>query len=163
MDQVLFAIVLWIHLFFAIIFIGGSFFIWIVVWPSSFDLAEDEKFRTKIVGTMSKRFALFTNISVGILIVTGLNLAYQMFGTTPDLLSTIGGQILFAKVVVVAVALGIMYYNNMGHAKKIKSLVEENKMDEVSKLRKRAHLFSFLTLGLLVIVTILASLLQVFA
>ena len=163
MDQVLFAIVLWIHLFFAIIFIGGSFFIWIVVWPSSFDLAENEKFRTKIVGTMSKRFAFFTNISVGILIVTGLNLAYQMFGTTPDLLSTIGGQILFAKVVVVAVALGIMYYNNMGHAKKIKLLVEENKMDEVSRLRKRAHLFSFLTLGLLVIVTILASLLQVFA
>ncbi len=162
MDQFLVAFVLWLHLFFAIIFIGGSFFIWMVVWPSSFDLTQDEKYRTSIVGTMSKRFALFTNVSVLILISTGLFLAYSIMSSSHGFLGTIGGELLIAKVVAVALAIGIMYYNNLGHTKKIKKMIEEGKMNEVSILRKRAHFLSFVTLGLLVVVTILAAAMQIF-
>ena len=50
-------IILWIHIFTAIIFIGGSFFIWLVVYPESFKITDDEKLRTRIVGRIGKRFA----------------------------------------------------------------------------------------------------------
>ena len=41
------AIVLAIHIFFAILFVGGSFFIWLVVWPASYEITDDEKERTR--------------------------------------------------------------------------------------------------------------------
>ena len=65
-------IILWIHIFTAIFFIGGSFFIWLVVYPESFKITDDEKLRTRIVGRIGKRFAVFTNASIIILILTGL-------------------------------------------------------------------------------------------
>ncbi|MCL4328852.1 MAG: CopD family protein [Candidatus Thermoplasmatota archaeon] len=160
MDLLFVSIMMWIHLFTAIIFIGGSFFIWIVVWPASFELTDDEKFRTKIVGTLSKRFALFTNISVILLVISGIFLAYAEFGVNPGFINTFSGQVLSVKVVVVVIAIGIMYYNNLGHAKKIGILVREGKTEEVKRIRKTAHLLSYITLALLVLITILGAILE---
>lgn len=36
------AVVLWVHLFSAVLFVGGSFFMWIVVVPASHALTENE-------------------------------------------------------------------------------------------------------------------------
>ena len=41
MIQDLVAIVLMIHLFAAIMFIGGSFFLWVIVWPVSYKLTDE--------------------------------------------------------------------------------------------------------------------------
>jgi uncharacterized membrane protein len=157
--------ILWVHVFTAMIFVGGSFFIWLVVMPSSYKITDDEKLRTKIVGTIGKNFAFFTNISVIILILTGLynmtwylpggNYIYSLFNTT-------GGQVLFYKMVLVLAMILLMYGNNLYHGKKITSLVREGKMDEVRRIRKRTHFLSYITLLLMVIITILAVSLSYF-
>lgn len=159
MSPLLLTTILWIHLFFAIIFIGGSFFIWFALWPASFEMTSDEKQRTMIVGLASKRFARITNISVGVLIITGLLLAYGMFSQDPGLLSTGAGAVLLIKSLLVAAAIGIMYYNNLTHPKKIVRLLAEGKKGEVDKIRRRAHFLSYLTLALLVLVTVFGAVL----
>ncbi|MCL4314133.1 MAG: hypothetical protein M1454_00140 [Candidatus Thermoplasmatota archaeon] len=157
----LFSMVLWLHLFSAIVFIGGSFFIWFVVWPVSFDLSLSEKDRTMMVGKFSKRFALFTNLSVLVLIPTGLALAYFDFGLHPSL-SDPAFEILLLKAATVVVALSLMYYNNLHHAKKIVKMIMEKKMDDVAKMRKTAHFISYVTLGLLILITVFAAMIQVY-
>ncbi len=154
-------IALFLHVFFAIIFIGGSFFIWVVVWPESYKLTEDEWQRTRIVGRIAKRFAYFTHISLAVLIPTGLYLAYwYLGGKISALFTTAGGHILFVKVIVVAVDIFIIYTNNLYHGKKIMRLSREGKHEEVQRIRKITHFFSFLSLALLVVIVLLGSLLR---
>lgn len=153
-------IVLWIHLFFAIIFIGGSFFIWFVVWPASYQITDDEKFRTRIVGKIAKRFAYFTHVSIGILVVTGLYNATWYLPSPADLFTTTGGKLLFIKSVLVVVVVIMIYVNNLYHGKKIMRLAEEKKFDEMKRIRKRTHLFSYTSLGLLLVITVLAVAMQ---
>lgn len=155
-------IILWIHIFTAIFFIGGSFFIWLVVYPESFKITDDEKLRTRIVGRIGKRFAVFTNASIIILILTGLYNATWYLG--PDfihaLLYTEGGQILFVKGIVVVAMVLLMYSNNMYHGKRIMKMAQEGNMEGLKRLRKTSHLLSYITLLLMVVITILAVALQ---
>ena len=150
-------IILWVHVFTAIFFVGGSFFIWLVVMPSSYKITDDEKLRTKIVGTIGKNFAFFTNISVIILIFTGLyNMTWYLGGNYSTLYNTIQGEILLAKIILVGAMILLMYGNNMYHGKKIMSMVRDGKMDEVRKLRKISHYLSYITLFLMALITLLA-------
>lgn len=153
-------IVLWIHLFFAIIFIGGSFFIWLVVWPASYEITDDESMRTKIVGRIAKRFALFTHVSIAVLVVTGIYNATWYLQSSTSLLDTTGGLILLVKSMVVLAAIIIIYTNNLYHGKKIMALSRDKKFEEMKAMRRRTHLFSYISLALLLIITILAVALQ---
>ena len=93
-------IILWIHIFSAVIFVGGSFFIWLVVWPASYEITSDEKERTRIVGRIAKRFAYFTHVTVGILIVTGIYNATWYLNDNPSLLLSTGqGRLLLANII----------------------------------------------------------------
>ena len=154
------AIILFIHIFFAILFVGGSFFIWLVVWPTSYELTEDEKERTRIVGRIAKRFALFTHISVIVLIITGIYNATWYLGTFSALFNTTGGHLLLAKIIVVGIDIIIIYANNLYHGRKIMRLAREGKLEEVRRIRKTTHLFSFISLALLLVIVLLASALQ---
>lgn len=157
------AIALGIHLFFAIMFIGGSFFIWVVVWPASYELTEDEKERTRIVGRIAKRFAYFTHLSLTLLVLTGLYLAYgYLHGNISNLVDTTGGNILLTKIIVVGVDIVMIYTNNIYHGRKIMRLAREGKLDEVKRIRRITHAFSFISMALLVVIVALATLLQFF-
>lgn len=152
----LFVIILWMHLFAAIIFIGGSFFIWIVVWPASYDITKDESERTRIVGKIAKRFAYFTHVSLLVLVLSGVYLAYYI--SSPSVLfSTFIGNLLLAKIIVVVVMITTVYVNNLYHGKKIMRLAAQHKLEEVERVRKLTHAASFFTLGLMIVITILGA------
>jgi putative copper resistance protein D len=145
-------IVLWVHLFAAIIFIGGSFFIWLVVWPASYGLASTEAQRSIIVGRIAKRFAYFTHASIVTLVASGAYLAVPYLQSSSST-STLGGQLFLAKITVVVTMIVLLYTNNIYHGRKIMRLVAQGKLEEVKKVRRLTHLASFITLGLLVIIS----------
>ncbi|MDG6995632.1 MAG: CopD family protein [Nitrososphaerota archaeon] len=152
----LFFVALWLHLFAAIIFIGGSFFIWVVVWPASYDITKDEPERTRIVGKIAKRFAYFTHTSLAVLVLSGVYLAYYI-SSPSALFSTFIGNLLLAKITVVVVMIALVYVNNLYHGKKIMRLAAQHKLEEVARVRRLTHAASFITLGLLVMITILGA------
>lgn len=154
------AIILAVHIFFAILFVGGSFFMWLVVWPASYELTDDEKYRTRIVGRIAKKFAMFTHISVIVLIITGIYNTTWYLGSYSALFNTVGGNILLGKIVIVGIDLLIIYTNNIYHGRKIMRLSREGKIEEMQEIRKVTHLFSFISLALLLLIVFLATLLQ---
>lgn len=155
----LFALVLWLHLFSAVVLVGGSFFIWFVVWPASFQFAANEAERTKAVGKIAKRFAYFTHGSVIVLIPSGLYLAAPYLESPSSLTSTLAGQTLLAKIIIVAVTIALIYINNIYHGRKIMRLASQGKMEEMKRIRRVTHLASYITLGLLIVITILGAIL----
>ncbi|MCL4335487.1 MAG: CopD family protein [Candidatus Thermoplasmatota archaeon] len=154
--NILFLVVLWIHAFTAVFFIGGSFFIWLIVWPATFRISDDEKDRTRIIGNVGRLFGTATDISVGILIITGLFLAYEYLPSLADLTTTTGGKLLLTKGILVVVMLVIMYTNNIYHGKKIVRLSREGKTEEIKKIRKVTHMASFITLALMGAIAVIA-------
>ena len=154
-------IILWLHIFSAIIFVGGSFFIWVVVIPASYKITDDEKLRTRIVGLIGKQFALITNVFLIILILTGIyNATWYLNYNFFALYNTQGGNILLVKIVLVGAMILIMYGNNLYHGKRIMKMAREGRMDELRKLRKWSHMLSYITLGLMIAITITAVALQ---
>lgn len=158
----LFALVLWVHLFSAVVLVGGSFFIWLVVWPASFQVTTDEAARTKVVGKIAKRFAYFTHGSLVALVLSGLYLAAPYFSGPGPLLSTLEGQILTAKIAAVVSAIVMIYTNNIYHGRKITRLAAEGRFDDMKRVRHVTHIASYVTLGLLILITILGAALVAF-
>jgi putative copper resistance protein D len=158
--QLLNAIMLWIHLFSAVLFVGGSFFMWLVVVPATKMITENESERTEIVGKIAKRFGRITNHILIALILTGIYNAYWYLPNMSSLLSTYGGVLLLLKVILVIILLVFIYLHNVYFGRRIISLASENKIDELNNLRKRSRLVSAANLFLMVVILFVATLMQ---
>jgi len=66
------AVILFIYLFAATLFVGGSFFMWLVLVPASKRIASDELERSKITAAAARRFGVLTNVALVVLVVTGI-------------------------------------------------------------------------------------------
>ncbi len=146
-----------IHVLSAVFLVGSSIFVWIVVWPASY-IMSDEKLRTRFMSVMGKKFAFYTNLSVILLTITGIYLVYSV---RPDYITNFNyaisqpwGQILTIKIVTVALMYVIMYGNNLWHGKLIPKLAENGQFEKLKQVRKITHIFSFITVALMVLIVI---------
>jgi uncharacterized membrane protein len=157
MDEIA-AVVLAIHLFSAILFIGGSFFMWLVVVPVSYQLAPDEASRTELVGKIARSFAKWTNPTLAVLILTGLyNASWYLPSTTP-----LGRELLEVKVVLVGVLVLSIYVHGLYYGRTISRLARERKVDKLREVRKRSRFFSMANLALMVAIVVIVALMQVY-
>lgn len=154
--------VLWIHLFSAVIFVGGSFFIWLVVMPASHRFANDESERTQIVGKIAKDFAKITNPALVILVLTGIYNISWYLPSYQDLFAfqTYDEKVLFIKAVLVVVLIVLIYAHGLYYGKKIVKLAQERNVEGLKAVRKRSRIISFANLALMVAILILAAMLQ---
>ena len=158
--SVLDVLVLWVHLLSAVIFVGGSFFMWLVVMPSSHLITEDESERTRIVGKIAKQFGKIVNTLLIVLVVTGIYNASWYLPSTAALFDTYPGNILLAKVILVAALLALIYFHNVYFGRKIVRLAAEKKLDELKAIRRRSRVVSAANLILMLAVLLLAVMLQ---
>jgi uncharacterized membrane protein len=152
--------VLWVHLLSAVFFVGGSFFMWLVVVPSSRLISEDESERTKVVGKIAKRFGVISNMVLAVLVLTGIYNATWYLPSTGALFDTYYGNVLLAKVVLVVVLLVLIYLHNTYFGRKIVKLAAEKRFDELRALRKRSRVVSAANLALMLAILLLAVMLQ---
>ncbi len=160
MPPILDAIVLWIHLFSAVLFVGGSFFMWIVVVPASHLLTENESERTRIVGRIAKQFARIVNPALLVLAVTG---AYNMTWYLPSmgaLFDTYAGRLLLSKLFAFALLLVLLYVSNIHFGRRITRLAKEGRLEELKALRRTSRLVSFANLGLMAAILLVVALMQ---
>jgi copper resistance protein D len=154
------SIVLWIHLFSAVLFVGGSFFMWMVVVPASHLLTEDESERTRIVGKMAKRFARIVNPALLVLVATGVYNVTWYLPSMRSLFASYAGHLLLVKVSAVAALIVLIYVSNVHFGRKITKLAKEARLDELSVLRKTSRLVSFANLGLMLAILLLVAIMQ---
>jgi uncharacterized membrane protein len=123
----------------------------------------DEKQRTRFMSVMGKRYALWTNISILLLTVSGILLVFlyrpSYITNFSYSLTTQWGYVLTVKIVAVALMYIVLYGNNLWHGKMFPKLAEAGKFEELKELRKISHLLSFITVGLMVVIVIIAEVL----
>ncbi len=153
------AAVLFLHLFTAVIFVGGSFFMTLVVVPASRLITEDESQRTQIVGKIARTFGRVSIPALLVLVFSGLyNLSWYI--PLSDLLTTYYGRVLTSKIVAVGVLLVLVFVHNAFYGMKTVQLAKEGQFEELRNLRKRSRLVSYANLTLMVITLALAAALQ---
>ncbi len=151
---------LWVHLFSAVLFVGGSFFMWMVVMPASHLITQDESERTRIVGKIAKVFGKIAIATLVILVLTGIYNATWYLSSSSDLFNTSGGMILLTKSVLVVVLIVLIFLHNVYFGRRIVQLARERRIDELKILRRRSRLVSFTNLALMIVILVLAVLMQ---
>jgi copper resistance protein D len=154
------AFILSVHLLAAVFFVGGSFFMWLVVVPASRLFVRDESQRTRLVGEIAKRFGRLTTPVLVVLVLTGIYNASWYLPSVGSLLTTVTGQILLVKMVSVAALLLLIYVHNVYFGRRIVLLAREGKLGELKAIRKRSRIVSAVNLALMVVILFLAVLLQ---
>lgn len=160
-------IALYVHVVAAIIFVGGSLFIWLALMPGIKDVPEDV--RNQVVVRVTKRFGRVVDISLIVLILTGIYNATWYLG---DLgFNTLGAHILIVKAALVVVLVFTIYFNNLYLGRRISAAVREMRatQDEerreqlrarLASIRRTSHAFSYLNIALMLTVVLLAVMLQ---
>ncbi len=156
------AIITWVHLVSAAIWVGGSLFIGIVFSPLLKTMSDSVEERMKIMIRVGRRFNLIAVPSLAILVATGLYTSHALL-SRPDLLAaTSYGTFLVIKISLV-IALIITYAL---HVKIISKNVEEKimsgamKTTEIQRLRKKIIILGELTVVISVAILFFAALLD---
>lgn len=156
--QLIEVFILWLHLFSATFFVGGSFFFWFVIIPVSHLLTSDESGRTQIIGKIAKRFGKTIHLTLAILILTGLFNASWYVSSARSLLSY-PGTIFLTKIVLVIVLIVLIYVHNVYFGRKITRAAKDRNIVELRRIR-RSRLISAANLFLMAVILLLAVLMQ---
>jgi putative copper resistance protein D len=156
------AIVTWIHLIAAAIWVGGSLFIGIVFSPLLKTMTDSVEERMQIMIRVGRRFNKVAVPSLIILMITGLYTSHALIGKPELLVSTSYGTFLIIKIFLV-IALIVIYAI---HVRVIRKDVEEKIMSnqmpepEIQKLRKKIIILGEITVVLSVTILFFAALLD---
>lgn len=145
------AVVLWIHLLSAVLLVGGSLFIWLVVLPASSLIAKDESERMQIVEKLARRFGRITNVTLVVLVLSGVYNASCYLPSTGALFDTYLGTLLLVKIVLVVVLVALVYLHGLYFGRKIVRLAGERKLEELRKVRNQSRIVSAINLVLMMI------------
>jgi putative copper export protein len=156
------AIITWIHLVSAAVWVGGSLFIGAVLAPLLKKMSLSLEERIQIMVQVGRRFNKIAVPSLIILIATGLYNSQQVLISSENLLSTSYGSFLLVKILLV-IALIIAF---IIHVRIIRKDVEEKiiskKMTEeqIQKLRKKIIILGEIIVIISVAVLFFAALLD---
>lgn len=156
------AIITWIHLVGASIWVGGSLFIAIVLAPLLKTMTPSVQERLKIMITVGRRFNKIAIPALIILIGTGIYNVHQMLLRPEYLFSTSYGTFVVIKIVLV-VALIISF---AVHVRIIRKEVEQKIMQkqladaEIAKIRKKIIIVGEITVTISIAILFVAALLD---
>ena len=156
------AILTWIHLVSAAIWVGGSLFIGIVFSPLLKTMTNSLEERMQIMIRVGRRFNKIAVPSLIILMATGLYSSHVLLSKPDYLFTTNYGMFLIIKIVLVI----ILIITYAVHVRVIRKDVEEkimsNQMPEqqIQKLRKKIIILGEVTVVLSLAILFFASLLD---
>ena len=156
------AIITWIHLTSAAIWVGGSLFIGVVLAPILKTMSYSLEERLQLMIRVGRRFNKIAIPSLIILIITGVYNSHTFLSNSELLLSTSYGNILFIKIILVFLLIGTYVI----HVRIIRKDVEEKIMSkemsekQVQKLRIKIIVLGEIVVVLSVVILFLAALLN---
>jgi len=156
------AILTWIHLVAAAIWVGGSIFIGIVFSPILKTITTSTEERIQIMIKVGKRFNKVAIQALIILMITGLYNSHLLLSKPDLLMATSYGQFLTIKIVLV-IALIITYAIHVRVIRKdVEDQIMSNQMpiQQIQKLRKKIIILGEITVVLSVAILFFAALLD---
>jgi len=156
------AIITWIHLVAAAIWVGGSLFIGIVFSPLLKTMTDSLQERMQIMIRVGRRFNKVAVPSLIILMATGLYSTHMLLGKPELLFATSYGIYLTIKIILV-IALIITYVIHVRVIRKdIEDKIMSNQMSDsqIQKLRKKIIILGEITVVLSITILFFAALLD---
>ncbi len=156
------AIISWIHLISASIWVGGSIFIGIVLVPVLKTMTTSMEERLQIMIRVGRRFNKIAVPSLIILIITGVYNSHQFLSKPELLLSSSYGNFLIIKIILV-IALIIVFTVHIRIIRKDveeKILSKEMPENQIQKLRKKIIILGEATVVISIAILFMAALLD---
>lgn len=156
------AILTWIHLVSAAIWVGGSIFIGIVLSPLLKTMTDSVQERMQIMIRVGRRFNKIAVPSLAILMATGLYSSHALLARPELVAETSYGTFLVVKIALVA----LLIITYAVHVRVIRRDVEERIMsdrmpeDELQRLRRKIIVLGEVTVVLSVAILFFAALLD---
>ena len=156
------AILTWIHLVSAAIWVGGSLFIGIVFSPLLKTMTNSLQERMQIMIRVGKRFKIVAVPALIIMMVTGLYNSHLILGKPTILFETSYGQFLVIKIILVIVLIIVYAVHVRVIRKDVEEKIMSNQMSEpeIQKLRKKIIILGEITVVISLVILFLASLLD---
>ena len=156
------ALLSWIHITSAAIWVGGSLFIGAVFAPILKKMSMSVEERLQLMIKVGRRFNKIAVPALVILIVTGMYQAHLVLQKSDMLFDTSYGNVLIIKIILVAALIATYAV----HVRIIRKDVEDQIMasqiseEQLQKLRKKIIILGEITVVLSVIILFLAALLN---
>ena len=156
------ALLTWLHITSAAIWVGGSLFIGVVFAPILKKMSMPVEERIQLMVQVGRRFNKLAMPALFILIATGMYQAHLVLQKTDILYETSYGHVLIIKMVLVA-ALLITYAVHVRIIRKDvedKIIAKQMPQEQLQKLRKKIIILGEVSVVLSVIILFLASILD---
>ena len=156
------ALLTWIHITSAAIWVGGSLFIGVVFAPILKKLSIPVEERIQLMVQVGRRFNKIALPALFILIATGMYQAHLVLQKSDILYETSYGHVLIIKIILVAALLAIYAVHVRIIRKDVedKIIAKEMPQEQLQKLRKKIIILGEVTVVLSVIILFLASVLD---
>jgi len=156
------AIITWIHLIAAAIWVGGSLFIGIVFSPLLKTMTNSVEERMQIMIRVGRRFNKVAVPSLIILMATGLYSSHMLLSKPDLLVATSYGTFLIIKIILVIVLIIIYAIHVRVIRKDVEEKIMSNQMPEIEiqKLRKKIIILGEITVVISIAILFFAALLD---
>ena len=156
------AIIIWIHLISASIWVGGSIFIGIVLAPLLKTMSDSLEGRLRIMFRVGRRFNKIAIPSLIILIITGIYNSQSILSKPEFLLDSNYGIVLVIKIILVIALIATFAAHVKTISKEKENKIMSNRMSdvEIQKIRKRVIILGQITIALSVAILFMAALLN---
>ena len=156
------ALLTWVHITSAAIWVGGSLFIGVVFAPILKKMSMPVEERIQLMVQVGRRFNKLALPALFILMATGMYQAHLVLQKSDILYETSYGHVLIIKMVLVA-ALIVLYAVHVRIIRKDvedKIIAKQMPQEELQKLRKKIIILGEVTVVLSIIILFLASVLN---
>ena len=156
------ALLTWVHITSAAIWVGGSLFIGVVFAPILKKMSMPVEERIQLMVQVGRRFNKLALPALFILIGTGMYQAHLVLQKSDILYETSYGHVLIIKMILVA-ALLVLYAVHVRIIRKDvedKIIAKEMPQEQLKKLRKKIMILGEVTVVLSVIILFLAAVLN---
>ena len=156
------ALLTWVHITSAAIWVGGSLFIGVVFAPILKKMSLPVEERIQLMVQVGRRFNKLALPALFILIATGIYQAHLVLQKSDILYETSYGHVLIIKMILVA-ALLVLYAVHVRIIRKDvedKIIAKEMPQEQLQKLRKKIIILGEVTVVLSVIILFLAAVLN---
>jgi len=135
MQEVLLIISAWIHLFAAVVWIGGIFFILFVALPSARKTLDQPG---PLMGALGKRFVPLANMSILLIFITGILMTLTSHTLSEVAsFSTVWSKTLSIKVITALLMTIVHFYRGLVLTPRISKLMSDGGLsEEVSRLQR---------------------------
>ncbi len=156
------ALLTWVHITSAAIWVGGSLFIGVVFAPILKKMSMPVEERIQLMVQVGRRFNKLAMPALFILMATGMYQAHLVLQKSDILYETSYGHVLIIKMVLVA-ALLVLYAVHVRIIRKDvedKIIAKQMPQEQLQKLRKKIIILGEITVVLSVIILFLAAVLN---